>query len=220
VRWDSWLMASMSLDDAINTIDLTGALKFTHYMDFKDAYKSKTNTNLWNLKLADERFHLGRTDHANFRITADDLNVEPAMSFESLSKGFSGNQCRFAANLSVERLTNFTYASGKLQTADFQCLCSLIHTVLPKHLYSQICTENLTKKANANERKRDLFFNNEFFALLVGRDLIELPLSLERSSSVEAKFQCCILRGKSKPPSEIPDIFWTHEIEHHEVGCL
>ena len=94
-------MASMSLDDAINTIDLTGVLKLSHFMDFEDAYKSKTNVNLWNLKLADEKFHFGRTDYANFRVNGDGLSVEPAMSTKKLTKGFLKNECRYTADRAI-----------------------------------------------------------------------------------------------------------------------
>ena len=53
IRWDSWLMAFLSYSDEIHVIDLSKVLKVKNYMNSEDSFHRKTNTDLWNLKLAD-----------------------------------------------------------------------------------------------------------------------------------------------------------------------
>ena len=232
VRWDSWLMALLSSSDEINVIDLSEVLKVKHYCNFKDSGLSKTRTDLWNLKLADQRFRIGRTDYSNFRMDAETWALLPLMNATVLQKKISVNRLRWIFDGELEKVTNFKYSSGPLSIGKYVCLCGLLRALSPngkgkatlsmeKSLIKHCSQPDLIKQSRKQSFGEKILFKSEFFSVVSGKGMNDLELFMLNSKLFSQNAsKCCVLTQASDPPKVIPDKFWEFDDQNKYYTCL
>ena len=232
VRWDSWLMAFLSSSDEINVIDLSKVLKVKHYTDFKDSFVSKTRTDLWNLKLADQRFRIGRIEYSNYRMEQETWALVPLMNATVLQKKISVNRLRWTFDEELEKITNFKYTSGPLPIGKYGCLCDLLRVLSPsgnvetelsmeKSLIKHCSQPDLIKQSSKQRFGEKIFFRNEFFSIVSGKEMNDLQLFMLHSKLFsENASECCVLTRASDAPKVIPDKFWAFDDKNKYYTCL
>jgi len=237
IRWDSWLMAFLSSSDEIHVIDLSKVLKVKHYMKSEASFQSKTNTDLWNLKLADRytppgSWRMGKTDFSNYRMDEVTGALEPLMSATALQKKSSANRLQWTFDGELEKISNYAYTSGALPFGKYLCLCGLLAAIsqsgndkkdfpIEQLLVKQCSQPGFIENSRKMGFGGKILFGSEFFSMVSGQEMNDLQLFIMNSNLFsDNASKCCMLTQASEPSKVIPAKFWVFDDKDKNYNCL
>ena len=220
IRWDSWLMGLFVSSDQINAIDASNSINAVHFMNFNEHDLSGTHRDTTNLLLADIRFHIGRTDQANYRLDPETKTVVELVPTETSRQLLAKNKLRWELNEEVEISTDFQFSIVKLKSFQFGCFCDLLSIFHPRNI-SNIASEYCSHVSQKRLSRR-IFFQREFFEKAIGIKGIDLSHALRHFGIPKSKSDgmCCLLSNSSNPPSVFPAPFWSYDHEDMASWCL
>ena len=122
--------------------------------------------------------------------------------------------------------------SGPLPIGKYGCLCDLLRVLSPsgnveaelsmeKSLIKHCSQPDLIKQSSKQRFGEKIFFRNEFFSIVSGKEMNDLQLFMLHSKLFsENASECCVLTRASDAPKVIPDKFWAFDDKNKYYTCL